>query len=180
MTKGTYKHYKEVVIKELKNELNLKNIMAVPRIKKITLNMGIGEAKNNKNVLTDAQKALTLIAGQKAVVKNARSDVSGFKIRKGMPIGAMVTLRRQKMWDFLCRLINIDIPRVKDFHGISARSFTKQGDYTLGLPDANVFAELGSFNSQLLKGLSISITTSADNKKDALALLKAVGMPFKR
>jgi len=171
-------YYRETLAPQLKEELGL-NIMQVPRITKITLNMGVGEAVANKKVMENAVNDLTLISGQKPVVTLARKSVAGFKIRDGWPIGCKVTLRREYMYEFLDRLINIAIPRIRDFRGLPARSFDGRGNYSLGLKEQIVFPEIDYDKVDAIRGLDITITTSAETDDQARALLKGFNFPIK-
>jgi len=171
-------YYRETLAPQLKEELGL-NIMQVPRITKITLNMGVGEAVANKKVMENAVNDLTLISGQKPVVTLARKSVAGFKIRDGWPIGCKVTLRREYMYEFLDRLINIAIPRIRDFRGLPARSFDGRGNYSLGLKEQIVFPEIDYDKVDAIRGLDITITTSAVTDDQARALLKGFNFPIK-
>ena len=176
--KGSCEHYLKEVVPVLKKEFGFGSIMEVPVLKKIVVNMGLGETKNNKAVLTDGLKALTILAGQKPVSTRAKKAIAGFKIREGMDIGAMVTLRNVRMYDFLQRLIHIALPRVKDFHGIKRKGFDRRGNFTLGIKDSSIFPELSSATSVTTGGLSITFVTSAANDKHSLRLLELMGIPF--
>jgi large subunit ribosomal protein L5 len=175
--------YKEKYIKEirpsLQKELGYKSVMAVPKIEKITLNMGVGEALNDKKILTYAVDDMTLIAGQKPVITKARKSIAGFKLREGWPIGCMVTLRGEKMYEFLQRLVEIAIPRIRDFRGFSAKSFDGRGNYNMGITEQIVFPEINYDKIDKIRGLSITITTSAKNNEDGLKLLKKFNFPIK-
>jgi large subunit ribosomal protein L5 len=162
----------------LKDELGLSSIMQVPRIQKITLNMGVGEAKTDSKTLDAALEELTTIAGQRAQVRRARKSVASFKIREGMPIGARVTLRGARMWEFLDRLISIALPRIRDFRGLSQSSFDGRGNYSLGIREQIIFPEIDYDSIGAIRGFDVSITTSAENDEQARALLSALGMPF--
>ncbi|BBM88682.1 50S ribosomal protein L5 [Spirochaetota bacterium] len=177
--KGFFENYKKHVAPNMKEVLKLKTVMSVPRLEKIVLNMGLGEAKNNKNVLTEGINALALLSGQKPISCLAKRSEAGFKIREGMPIGAKVTLRRERMYDFFVRLVHVAIPRVKDFHGLEPTGFDGRGNYTFGLSDVTVFPELASNYSPVLGGLSIVMVTSVASDKTAYLLLKEMGIPFK-
>jgi len=172
-------HYRTTVIPELMKQFRYQNVMQIPRIEKITLNMGLGEALKNKNVLQTAADELTMITGQKAVITNARKSEAAFKIREGWPIGAKVTLRRRRMYDFLDRLITVALPRVRDFRGLSNRSFDGRGNYSLGLREQIVFPEIDYDKVDALRGMDIAITTSARTDEEAEALLRAFGLPLK-
>jgi len=160
-------------------EFGYESIMAVPRIKKVVLNMGLGEAIQNIKILDSAVEELTLIAGQKAVVTKARKSIAGFKLREGMPIGCMVTLRRQKMYDFIDKLFNAGLPRVRDFRGLSDKSFDGRGNCSLGIREFIVFSEIDYDKVDKMKGLNISIVTTARRDAEGLFLLKQLGMPFR-
>jgi large subunit ribosomal protein L5 len=170
--------YVEELRDRLKEELGLKTVMQVPRIEKITLNMGVGEAKTEAKALDSAIEELTTIAGQRAQVRRARKSIAGFKIREGMPIGAKVTLRGDRMYEFLDRLISIALPRIRDFRGLSPRSFDGRGNYSIGVREQLIFPEINYDDIAAIRGLDIAITTTADNDEQALALLRALGMPF--
>lgn len=171
--------YSDVVLKQLIEKFKYKSKMQAPHIKKITLNMGVGEGAANKKAITSAVEDLTSIAGQKPVVTKVRKSVAGFKIREGWPIGCKVTLRGDRMYDFLERLICIAIPRIRDFRGFSARSFDGRGNYTLGIREQIVFAEIDYDKIDALRGMDITITTNAKTDEEARALLAAFGFPFK-
>ncbi len=171
--------YKETVIKQLMEELKCENVMAVPKIEKITVNMGVGEAAADKKVLEHAVSDMTKITGQKPIVTKARKSVAGFKIREGWPIGCKVTLRRERMYEFLDRLISIGIPRIRDFRGLSAKSFDGRGNYSMGVREQIIFPEIDYDKIDALRGMDITITTSAKNDDEARALLKAFNFPFR-
>jgi large subunit ribosomal protein L5 len=171
--------YKEQIAPSLKDELGLENIMQVPKITKVTLNMGVGEAVANKKVLEFATNDLQMIAGQKPVITLSRKSIAGFKIRDGWPIGCKVTLRRERMYEFLDRLINIAIPRIRDFRGLPAKSFDGRGNYSLGLKEQIVFPEIDYDKVDAIRGLDITITTSAANDDQARALLRGFNFPIK-
>jgi large subunit ribosomal protein L5 len=162
----------------LKDDLGLSSVMQVPRVQKITLNMGVGEAKTDSKQLDAALEELTTIAGQRAQMRRARKSVASFKIRDGMPIGARVTLRGARMWEFLDRLISIALPRIRDFRGLSASSFDGRGNYSLGVREQIIFPEIDYDSISTIRGFDIAITTSAENDEQAHALLSALGMPF--
>lgn len=172
-------HYKENVLKKLLKELGYSNVMEVPKIKTITINMGVGEAVNDKKVVDNAAGDLEKIAGQKPVITKARKSVSGFKIREGWPVGCKVTLRRDRMYDFLERLLFIALPRVRDFRGLSKRSFDGRGNYTFGVKEQIVFPEIQYDKIDAVRGMDITITTSAKTDAEGLALLQAFNFPFK-
>ena len=162
----------------LKDELGLSSVMDVPELEKITLNMGVGEAKTDAKQLDSALDELTIIAGQRAQVRKARKSIAQFKIREGMPIGAKVTLRGARMYEFLDRLIAIALPRIRDFRGLSPRSFDGRGNYSLGIREQIIFPEINYDDIQQVRGLDVAITTSAKTDDQALALLRGLGMPF--
>jgi large subunit ribosomal protein L5 len=170
--------YQSEIRPRLKDELGLKSIMQVPRIAKITLNMGVGEAKNDAKQLDQAVEELTTIAGQRAQIRRARKSVAQFKIREGMPIGAKVTLRGDRMYEFLDRLISIALPRIRDFRGLNPRSFDGRGNYSLGVREQIIFPEINYDDIQQVRGLDVTITTTAETDDHARALLLAIGMPF--
>ena len=172
-------HYRENVAPELMKKFGYKSPMEVPRITKITLNMGVSEAVADKKVLENAVADLTKIAGQKPVVTRARKAIAGFKIREGQPIGCMVTLRGARMYEFLDRFVTIALPRVRDFRGISGRSFDGRGNYNVGVKEQIIFPEIEYDKVDALRGLNISITTTAKNDEEAKALLAAFRFPFK-
>jgi large subunit ribosomal protein L5 len=163
---------------QLKDELGLRTVMQVPRVQKITLNMGVGEAKNDAKQLDSAIEELTTIAGQRAQMRRARKSIAGFKIREGMPVGARVTLRGDRMWEFLDRLVSIALPRIRDFRGLSLRSFDGRGNYSLGVREQLIFPEINYDDVATVRGLDVTITTTAENDEQALALLRGLGMPF--
>src|SRR3984893_11677003 len=162
----------------LKDQLGLKSVMQVPRITKITLNMGVGEAKNDAKLLDQAVEELTTIAGQRAQVRKARKSVAQFKIREGMPIGAKVTLRGARMYEFLDRLISIALPRIRDFRGLNPGSFDGRGNYSMGVREQLIFPEINYDDIQQVRGLDVTITTTAETNAEAHALLTAFGFPF--
>ncbi|WP_323816031.1 50S ribosomal protein L5 [Cellvibrio sp. NN19] len=174
---------KELYVKEiapkLKSELGLENVMEVPRITKITLNMGVGEATGDKKILENAVNDLVKIAGQKVVVTNARKSIAGFKIREEWPIGCKVTLRSDRMYEFLDRLITIAIPRIRDFRGISPKQFDGRGNFSMGVTEQIIFPEIDYDKVDRLRGLDICITTTARTDEEGRALLKAFNFPFK-
>ena len=170
--------YDKEIRARLKDELGLSSIMQVPRITKITLHMGVGEAKNDAKQLDSAIEELTVIAGQRAQVRKARKSIAQFKIREGMPVGAKVTLRGARMYEFLDRLISIALPRIRDFRGLNPGSFDGRGNYSLGVREQIIFPEINYDDIQQVRGLDVTITTSAENDEHALALLRALGLPF--
>lgn len=171
--------YTKELAPRLRDELGLKNVMEVPRITKVTLNMGVGEAVADKKVLDNAVADLTKIAGQKPVVTRARTSIAGFKIRDGWPVGCKVTLRRERMYEFLERLITIAIPRIRDFRGISSRSFDGQGNFAMGITEQIIFPEIDYDKIDKLRGMDIVITTSARTDDEGRALLRAFNFPLK-
>ncbi|MGH9367339.1 MAG: 50S ribosomal protein L5 [Thermoanaerobaculia bacterium] len=170
--------YVKEVAPALKKELGIANSMAVPRLDKIVLNMGLGEAVANPKILEGAVEELSVIAGQRAVVTKAKKAIATYKLRAGMPIGARVTLRGERMWEFLDRLINIALPRVRDFRGVSTKAFDGRGNYTLGIRDHFVFPEIDYAKTDKSKGLNVTIVTNAGQDDRARALLAGLGMPF--
>ncbi len=174
------KLYFQKVIPEMMKEFQLKNVMEVPRIEKIVINMGVGEAAQDPSYLEQAMEDLALITGQKPAVTKAKKSVSGFKVRKGMAIGCKVTLRGDRMYEFLDRLINIALPRVRDFRGLSRNSFDGQGNYTFGLSEQYVFPEIDLDKSTRTLGMDITIVTNTDDDELALALLEKFNFPFRR
>ena len=171
--------YRDEVAKKLQEQFGYKNVMEVPRITKITLNMGVGEAIGDRKVMEHALGDMQKIAGQKAIVRNARKSVAGFKLREGWPVGCKVTLRRERMYEFLDRLINIAIPRIRDFRGMSAKSFDGQGNYNMGVREQIIFPEVDYDKIDALRGLDINITTTAKSDEEGRALLAAFNFPFK-
>src|SRR5437868_2745753 len=170
--------YEREIRPRLKEELGLDSIMQVPRVEKITLNMGVGEAKTDAKQLDSAIEELTTIAGQRAQVRRARKSIAQFKIREGMPVGARVTLRGARMYEFLDRLVSIALPRIRDFRGLSPTSFDGRGNYSLGVREQIIFPEIDYDSIGTIRGFDIAITTSAENDEQAHALLSALGMPF--
>jgi large subunit ribosomal protein L5 len=180
LTKDLKKKYAEDVIPALTKQFSYNNIYEVPKLEKIVLNMGVGEAVQNVKILDGAVKELTSIAGQKTVITRAKKSIATFKIRQGMPIGTMVTLRGQKMYDFLQKLISVALPRIRDFRGVSDKSFDGRGNYSLGLKEQVLFPEISYDEVELIKGLNISIVTTAKTDEEARALLVELGMPFRK
>lgn len=171
--------YQKEVVPALMERFGYRNPLAVPRLVKITLNMGVGEASQNVKLLDTAVQELTLIAGQKAVITRAKKSIANFKIRKGMPIGVMVTLRGERMYEFLDRLANIVLPRVRDFKGLPADSFDGRGNYTLGLRDQLVFPEIDYTRVEKVRGLNICLTTTARSDEEGRELLRRLGLPLR-
>ena len=174
-----YELYKKEVVPKLMKEFGYKNIMEVPKLHKIVLNMGVGEAVQNIKVLDNAVEELTLIAGQRAIIRRAKKSVATFKLRKGMPIGCMVTLRKKKMYEFLDKLMNIALPRVKDFRGVSPKAFDGRGNYSLGIREHLIFPEIDYDKIDKIKGLGVNIVTTAKTDEEAKKLLEYLGMPFR-
>jgi len=172
--------YHSEIKQSLKKELGIENSMAVPRLEKIVINMGLGEATQNVKIMDPLLADLGAIAGQKAVITKAKKSIAAFKLREGMPIGAMVTLRGDKMYEFLDRLISVALPRVRDFRGVSAKSFDGRGNYTLGLRDQLIFPEIDYSKVDKTKGMNVTIVTSAKDDNEARTLLKSFGMPFRQ
>jgi len=172
-------YYRETVTGQLKEKFGFANVMQVPRIEKVTINMGLGEAVADKKVIEKALGDLTKIAGQQPVVTKARKSVASFKIRDGYPIGAKVTLRRERMYEFLDRLINVSLPRVRDFRGISPKGFDGRGNFNLGVKEQIIFPEINYDQVDAIRGMDIAITTSAQNDDEGKALLEAFGFPFR-
>lgn len=173
------KMYKDVVVPKLIEKFGYKNVNEVPRLSKITLNMGVGEAVGNKKVLENAVADMAKISGQKPIVTNARVSVASFKIRDGWPIGCKVTLRRDKMFEFLDRFINISLPRVRDFRGVNGRSFDGRGNYNMGIKEQIIFPEIDFDAVDAMRGMDIAVTTTAKTNEEAKALLEAFGFPFR-
>ncbi|GIU75149.1 MAG: 50S ribosomal protein L5 [Bryobacteraceae bacterium] len=173
-------HYQKTVVPALMKEFGYKNVMSVPKLDKITINIGLGEATQNPKLMDGAVQELAQITGQKPVVTKARKSVAAFKLREGMSIGCMVTLRGDRMYEFLDRLMNVALPRVRDFRGLSTRSFDGRGNYTLGVRDQFIFPEISYEKVEKVKGMNICITTTAKTDAEALALLKHLGMPFRQ
>jgi large subunit ribosomal protein L5 len=170
--------YHQELRAQLKDELGLSSIMQVPSVSKITLNMGVGEAKTEAKALEHAAEQLTIIAGQRAHVRRARKSIAGFKIREGMPIGARVTLRGAHMWEFLDRLVSIALPRIRDFRGLNPRSFDGRGNFSVGVREQIIFPEIDYDSVDRVRGLDITITTTAETDEQGLALLRGLGLPF--
>ena len=175
-----HKLYNDVVVPKLMKDLEIKNIMECPKLEKIIVNMGVGEATQNSKLMDAAMADLTIITGQKPLLRKARKSEAGFKLREGMAIGAKVTLRKERMYDFLDRLVNVVLPRVRDFEGVSANAFDGRGNYSLGLADQLVFSEIDFDKVEKLLGMSITMVSSAKTDEEGRALLKAFGMPFKK
>jgi large subunit ribosomal protein L5 len=172
--------YQKEVVGALRKEFGYKNVMAVPKIEKVVVNMGLGEATGNAKIVDTGADELTRITGQKAVVTRAKKSIAQFKVRQGQPIGTMVTLRGERMWDFLDRLISIALPRVRDFRGVSSRGFDGRGNYTLGLKDQIIFPEIDYMKVDKNRGMNISVVTTAKTDEEARRLLQLMGMPFRQ
>ena len=178
---GTLKEqYQSELRAELQKSLGIKNSMEIPRIEKIVLNMGLGDAVQNPKIVEKAAQELTLISGQKAVVTRAKKSIATFKLRAGMPIGARVTLRQDRMYDFLSKLINIALPRVRDFRGVSAKGFDGRGNFSMGISEHIIFPEIDYDKIDQIRGLNVTIVTTAKTDSHARALLDAIGMPFRK
>lgn len=173
------KLYKEKIVPEMVKKYGYKNVMAVPRISKIVVNMGVGKALENKKCLEDAQKQLGLITGQKPVVTKAKKSLAGFKLRKGNPIGCKVTLRGVRMYEFLDRLVNVTLPRIKDFRGLSSKGFDEAGNYTLGIHEQLVFPEISPEDVEFVQGMDITIVISGKQRERSKELLRILGTPFR-
>ncbi len=171
--------YKNQIKKDLQLKLGLKNLLEVPKIEKIIINMGVGDGKDDSKLIDKAVEDLTLISGQKAVKTNSKKAISGFKIRSGMPLGAKVTLRNKIMYEFLDRLVNIAIPRIRDFRGLNSKSFDGHGNYSMGIKEHVIFPEINFDKVDKVRGMDITICTSAKNNDQAIELLKSFNMPFK-
>ena len=172
--------YQKEVIPALTKEFGYKNVMAVPRIQKVVVNMGLGEATSNAKLVDTGADELARITGQKPVTRRSKKSIAAFKVRKGMPIGTMVTLRGERMWEFLDRLMNIALPRVRDFKGVSPKGFDGRGNYTLGLRDQLLFPEIDYMKVDKARGMNVSVVTSAKTDQEARKLLQFIGMPFRQ
>jgi large subunit ribosomal protein L5 len=172
-------YYRDTVVKQLREQFGYRNVMEIPRITKITLNMGVGEAVADRKVMEHAVEDMIKIAGQKPIVNKARKSVAGFKVREGWPVGCKVTLRRTQMYEFLDRLINIAIPRVRDFRGMSAKSFDGRGNYSMGVREQIIFPEIDYDKIDALRGLDVTFTTTAKTDEEGRALLAAFNFPFR-
>lgn len=173
------KLYREEIVSKLMEQFNYSTVMQVPKVVKVTLNQGVGLATQDKKLVNNAVEEMSMIAGQKAVATIAKKSVSNFKLREGMPIGSKVTLRKERMWEFLDRLISVALPRVRDFRGISDKSFDGRGNYSIGIKEQIIFPEINIDKIAKITGLDINIVTTANTDAEALALLKLLGMPFK-
>jgi len=172
--------YKTEVVSELVKQFNYTSVMQAPKVEKVVINMGVGEAINNARFLEDAVEEMTIITGQKPVITHAKKSIANFKLRDGMPIGCKVTLRGEKMYDFLEKLIKVALPRVRDFRGVSGSSFDGRGNYTLGVKEQLIFPEIDFDKINTVRGMDITIVTTAESDQEGYALLKAMGMPFKK
>ena len=172
--------YQKEVMPALKKEFGYKNVMAIPRIKKVVVNMGLGEATQNAKIVDTGVDEVARVTGQKPVVTRAKKSIAQFKVRKGMPIGTMVTLRGDRMWEFLDRLMNIALPRVRDFKGVSPKGFDGRGNYTLGLRDQLMFPEIDYMKVDKARGMNVSVVTTAKTDEEARKLLQFIGMPFRQ
>ena len=172
--------YREEVVPKLMEKFRYRNRLQVPRLEKIVLNMGLGEAVQNPKIIDQAVEELAIIAGQRPSVRRARKSIAAFKLREGMPIGVMVTLRKQRMYDFFTRLINVALPRVRDFRGVPTRGFDGRGNYTMGISDHTIFPEVDPNKVEKIKGMNITFVTTAETDEEAFELLKLLGMPFRR
>jgi large subunit ribosomal protein L5 len=172
--------YNEKVAPELSKEFGYKSSMQIPGIKSVSLNIGLGEASQNHKLIEEAVEDLTKIAGQKAVITRAKKSIAAFKLREGQPVGCRVTLRRDRMWDFLDKLINFSLPRVRDFRGIPDRGFDGRGNFTLGLKEHSIFPEIDIDKVDSVKGMNVTIVTTSDSDKESKMLLTLLGMPFKK
>ena len=173
------KYYRDEIVPKMMEQFNYKTVMQVPKLVKISINQGLGDATQDKKIIEEAQKDLSLIAGQKAIVIKAKRSVSNFKLREGMPIAVKVTLRQDKMYEFMDRLISIALPRVKDFRGINDKSFDGRGNYSMGIQEHIIFPEIELDKVNRILGMDITFVTTAKTDQEALALLKYFGMPFK-
>ncbi len=173
-------HYKKNVVPALVKEFGYRNLMAVPKLEKISVNIGLGEATQTPKLMDGAVQELALITGQRPIVTKAKKSIAAFKLRAGMSIGCAVTLRGERMYEFLDRLVNVTLPRVRDFRGVSTKSFDGRGNYTLGLRDQLIFPEIDYNKVEKLKGMNVSITTTAKTDAEGLALLRHLGMPFRQ
>ena len=180
MTPRLKKKYNEEITGTLKTEFGYANDHQIPKVTKVVLNMGLGEATQNPKIIEDAQNELTMIAGQHAVVTRAKRSIATFKLREGMPIGTSVTLRRERMWEFLDRLISISLPRVRDFRGVNPKGFDGRGNFSMGIQEHIIFQEIDYDKINKIKGLNISIVTTAKTDEEARSLLAHIGMPFRK
>lgn len=177
---GLVEVYKNECVPQLMKEFGYKNVMEVPKLLKVSLNMGLGEAVQNSKIIESASQEMTLLAGQKAVVTKAKKSIAGFKLREGMPIGCRVTLRKEMMYDFLSKLINIAMPRIRDFRGVSPKGFDGRGNFSMGIKEHIIFPEIDYDKIDKIKGMNITITTTAKTDEEGRYLLRALGMPFRK
>lgn len=175
-----YTHYKDEVISKMTSEFSYPNVMAVPKLQKISINAGVGEAINDRKLLDTVAENIALITGQRPVLTQARKAISNFKLRQGMPIGCKVTLRRNHMYEFLDRLINLALPRTRDFQGVPDKGFDGRGNYTMGITEHTIFPEIDTDKVERIHGMDVTFVTSAENDEQAYALLKHLGMPFQK
>lgn len=175
-----YTEYKNNIVPKLKQEFGIDNIMALPRLEKIVINAGVGDAISDKKKLTDIAENIATITGQRPVITKARKSISNFKLREGMPIGCKVTLRNSRMYEFLDRLVNLSLPRTRDFQGVPDKGFDGRGNYTMGIKEHNIFPEIDSDNVKFFHGMDITFVTSANTDEQAYNLLKHFGMPFRK
>lgn len=180
MTARLKETYTSEIVPSLMTKFEYKSVMQVPKVEKIVLNMGVGEAVQNSKLLDNAVEDMTVIAGQKPVITRAKKSIAGFKLREGMPIGVKVTLRGKRMYDFLDKLINISLPRVRDFRGISPKSFDGRGNYTLGIKEQLIFPEISYDKVDKVRGMDVVIVTTANTDEEAFTLLSEMGMPFRK
>ncbi len=173
-------YYQEEVMPKLMEKFGYKNRLEVPRLQKICLNMGLGEAVQNPKIIDQAVEELAMISGQRPSIRRARKSIAAFKLREGMPIGVMVTLRKDRMYDFFARLVNVALPRVRDFRGVPTRGFDGRGNYTMGISDHTIFPEVDPNKVEKIKGMNITFVTTAETDEEAFELLSLLGMPFKR
>lgn len=171
--------YIKEIVPQLKKDFNYKSVMEVPKLEKIVVNMGLGEAIQNVKILDSASEEMATITGQKAVITKAKKSIASFKLRQGMPIGCMVTLRKDRMYEFLDRLVNVSLPRVRDFKGVPAKAFDGQGNYSLGIKEQLIFPEINYDKIDKIKGMNITIVTTAKTDEEGRALLRLLGMPFR-
>ena len=179
MTPRLKEHYKKTVVPALTKEFGYSNVMAVPKLEKISVNIGLGEATQNPKLLDGAVSELGLVTGQRPVITKAKKSIATFKLRQGMPIGCMVTLRQDRMYEFLDRLLNVSLPRVRDFKGVPAKAFDGQGNYSLGIKEQLIFPEINYDKIDKIKGMNITIVTTAKTDEEGRALLRLLGMPFR-
>ena len=180
MTARLRETYNNEVFNQLKDKFQYKNVMEIPKLTKITINMGLGEAKDNSKVLESAVNEIALIAGQKPVITKAKKSIANFKVRQGMPVGAKVTLRGDRMYEFADKFFNIALPRVRDFKGVSKNAFDGRGNYSLGIKEQLIFPEINYDQVETIKGMNIVFTTTAKTDEEAMALLELLGMPFEK